>query len=346
MAGSNLGGVLARPVGVTRVWSVGAAALAAVLTACGPDSPGLVGASSLPAGAPERPKVAYALGPVLHLPQAVDVDLRGRVVDLVGPIGSPSGSAGAYLAVVDAGPSATLVRVQPDGVIRTLARGLAQDPVAVHPSGHLVAVEGAEGTARMVLDTATGDVRHLERHAVNQAGRPAGWAGEDVLLTTGDGADVRAVRWTPSTGRSIDLRVGHWNGLYAVSRDGSRVLARQGDGSCTELASPSASTAAWSSCDVGPSRFSADGTRLVSLLPGDLPGPVRVRDTITGRTGVDLAIDSVQVVSLGWEDATHVLAVLVAERGTTVVRCAVSEGRCTTLVRDTATRRDAMVARG
>jgi hypothetical protein len=291
-----------------------------------PAAPSAASSVSSGASAP-APRVAWSSGRDVHHPDGTTTELDGDVLQLV--------RSGSSLLALVAGPAdhdAALVRLLPGRAPQRVVSGLAPTRVAVSPDAGRLAAESVDRRDRVVVGLRDGtEVR--QRFPVNRAGTPVGWVGDDVLLTTGDGAGVRAERWTPGTGLSQVLRLAHWNGLSALSADGRHVLARQGDGPCRELAATVDLTTTWSSCEIGPSAFSPHGDRLVSLAGVDLPGPLLVRAVPDGGLVTRLAVDSASVRAVGWEDDDHVLAVRVDEGQVLVHRCAVAPAGCVVAAR-------------
>jgi hypothetical protein len=180
------------------------------------------------------------------------------------------------------------------------------------------------GNAKVLLTTKGANLHGLPGTAV-------AWWGEKVLITSGDGADVRAFVWDTGA-REVDPvgSAGRFSGVFAVA--GDLGVMRQGDSGCSETVDLATGTRRWATCD----RFAGTSPagRQV-LLEGALASGgsrYQVRDAATGRTTATLALPSNGVVATGWgsEDAVVAVVRFVADGAESwvIASCPTTGARC------------------
>jgi hypothetical protein len=184
---------------------------------------------------------------------------------------------------------------------------------AVDPTGTKVAF-GSYGTAdNRVVEIATG--RLLARATLTDKagpGTPVGWVGDEVLLTTGDGAAVYAKAWNTRTGAVRTIAPERYRGAYGVVGQSDLVALHQGDGTCVAVSYLHQKGDLWTTCAGWYVGFSPDGSRLLLSERSETGQPqgATVHDAKTGALRGRIALPPQGVLSVGWSDDATVAAVV------------------------------------
>jgi hypothetical protein len=219
------------------------------------------------------------------------------------------------------------------GKLEDFVRGQTSFGHAVDPSGTRVAF-GSFGDHDVRVVRA-GNARVLERTTgandeARQPGTPEGWWGDQVLLSTGDGAVSGSALWDTTTGEVRPLGTGTYGPAEAVA--GDRAVLHQGDGPCTSVVALPALRRLWQTCDRFAGVSPTGAHVLVEGTLGSGGSRYQVRDAATGRTTATLALPPDGVVATGWasEDAVVAVVRFIADGAESwvVASCPTTGARC------------------
>jgi hypothetical protein len=163
-----------------------------------------------------------------------------------------------------------------------------------------------------------------------QPGTPEGWWGDQVLLSTGDGAGAGSALWDTTTGDVTPLGTGTYTIAEAVL--GDTAVLHQGDGPCTSVVTLPALRQLWQTCDRFVAASPVRDRVLVEVTRSGGGSSYQVRDAATGRTTATLALPPDGVVATGWgsEDAVVAVVRFVADGAESwvVASCPTNGARC------------------